>query len=273
MHLHRVITGLVALPFLVYLIYKGGIYFSVLIAAVCVLSLWEYFRIVFNSQDKSSSHILLIIISLCFGLALVFAAYKRSSSSMLIGTLYSYIIVCGFFSLTQFKYDSLILQKISTHIQGMVYISLSLALLVMIRQSPYGATWIFWIIGIIFAGDIGAYYVGRAFGKHKLCPSVSPGKTIEGAVGGLAANMLLGSAVKFFFFPNLPWRESLLMFVCMGIAGQIGDLVESEFKRAAGVKDSGTILPGHGGILDRIDALLFAAPVAFLFKRFVLTVG
>ncbi|NJL58784.1 MAG: phosphatidate cytidylyltransferase [Desulfobacteraceae bacterium] len=151
----------------------------------------------------------------------------------------------------------------------MIYIALSLSFLIMIRESPDGMIWIFWILGIIFAGDVGAFYVGRQFGQHKLCPSVSPGKTVEGAIGGILANILLGAVGKFFLL-ELPWGQSILMAICIGIAGQVGDLFESEFKRTTGVKDSGVILPGHGGVLDRIDALLFAAPVAFLFKKFIL---
>ena len=112
-------------------------------------------------------------------------------------------------------------------------------------------------------------YAGSFLGKHKLCPAVSPGKTIEGSVGGLIANLGAGAIFKYFFLPAYSWGLSLLFFISVGIAGQIGDLFESELKRSAGIKDSGGILPGHGGILDRIDALLFAAPVAWFFKEYL----
>jgi phosphatidate cytidylyltransferase len=106
-------------------------------------------------------------------------------------------------------------------------------------------------------------------GRHKLSPAISPGKTIEGAIGGLAANLAIGAIGKAFFLPNLPWSLSILFFLAVGIAGQIGDLFESEMKRSSNIKDSSNILPGHGGILDRIDALLFASPVAYVFIRFI----
>jgi phosphatidate cytidylyltransferase len=131
--------------------------------------------------------------------------------------------------------------------------------------------WIFLLLILVFLGDTGAYYVGSYFGQHKLCPAVSPNKTIEGSVGGLAASLGAGALFKHFFLPLLPWGLSLLFFFSIGIAGQVGDLFESQLKRVYKIKDSGTLLPGHGGVLDRIDALLFAAPVAYFFKEYVFT--
>jgi len=98
---------------------------------------------------------------------------------------------------------------------------------------------------------------------------LSPGKTIEGSLGGLGANILCGGLFKLFFLPDLSWGVSLLFFISLGIAGQIGDLFESGLKRVADMKDSGGILPGHGGILDRADAAMYAAPVAYFFKAYL----
>ncbi len=268
MHLQRVITAIAALPFLIFLVYKGGIWFFGLIVAACFLSLYEYFRIAFPSQINSTTRMTLLGISFGMAGAMIWCAY-RATYPMVTILISVNLLICALFSLTRFKSEPQILQDVATQILGMIYIALSLSFLIMIRQSPDGMIWIFWILGIIFAGDVGAFYVGRQFGQHKLCPSVSPGKTVEGAIGGILANILLGAVGKF-FLPTLPWGQSILMAICIGIAGQIGDLFESEFKRTTGVKDSGVILPGHGGILDRIDALLFAAPIAFLFKKFIL---
>jgi phosphatidate cytidylyltransferase len=120
-------------------------------------------------------------------------------------------------------------------------------------------------------GDTGAYYAGSYLGRHKLCPAVSPKKTIEGAVGGLTASLLIAFFYKLLFIPALSIPAVLLFAAVVGAVGQVGDLFESEFKRAAGVKDSGRLLPGHGGFLDRIDALLFAIPTAYLLKEYLLT--
>jgi phosphatidate cytidylyltransferase len=144
-----------------------------------------------------------------------------------------------------------------------------LGFLILIREDQSGAIWIFLLLAVIFAGDTSAYYVGSYWGRHKLSPAISPGKTIEGAIGGLAANLVVGAIGKTLFLPGLPWSLSLLFFLAVGIAGQLGDLFESEMKRSSNIKDSSNILPGHGGVLDRIDALLFASPVAYIFIKYI----
>ncbi|MCP4105495.1 MAG: phosphatidate cytidylyltransferase [Desulfobacteraceae bacterium] len=268
MHLKRWITSIIALPFLIFLIYKGGIFFGALIAVVCLTALCEYFRIAFNPGAKTVSGII-ILLALIAGQVFIWAAYRENYDLVLCAAALN-LIICGLFSLTQFKSDPFILENVTKQIQGIIYIPVLLCFLVMIRNSQDGMVWIFLLICVIFSGDTGAYYVGSYLGKHKLCPSVSPGKTIEGSVGGLAANVVMGTFFKVFFLPMLPWGLGILFFISVGVAGQVGDLFESEFKRAANVKDSGFILPGHGGMLDRIDALLFAAPVAYLFKEYIL---
>ena len=267
MHLKRWITALVALPFLIFLIYKGGIAFAGLVGVACVFALCEYFRIVFNPKGGTLSGFILLI-ALTLGLVTIWAAYENAPDIILCVLAFN-LMLSGFFSLTQFKSDAFILENITKQIQGMTYIPLLLSFLVLIRNSADGMAWIFFLLCIVFAGDVGAYYVGSYRGRHKLCPSVSPGKTIEGSVGGLTANVLIGSVFKLLFFPMFPWGISILFFLGIGVSGQVGDLFESEFKRFSGVKDSGVILPGHGGILDRIDALLFAAPLAYFFKTYL----
>jgi phosphatidate cytidylyltransferase len=120
---------------------------------------------------------------------------------------------------------------------------------------------------VIMGADTGAYYVGRAFGKHKLAPKISPGKTWEGVGGGLAAALGLAAIAHFWFFKNLPLKWALPLAAVMTVLGIIGDLTESALKRSAGAKDAAKILPGHGGVLDRLDSLLFNAPVIYYFAR------
>jgi phosphatidate cytidylyltransferase len=129
--------------------------------------------------------------------------------------------------------------------------------------------WILFVLVVVFFGDIGALYAGTFLGKHKLYPALSPKKTIEGSLGGLGANIICGGLFKLIFMPELSWGVSLLFFIALGAAGQIGDLFESGLKRVADIKDSGGILPGHGGILDRADAAMYAAPVAYMFKAYL----
>lgn len=121
---------------------------------------------------------------------------------------------------------------------------------------------------VIFGSDAGAYFAGRAFGKHKLAPAISPGKTVEGLVGGIVSAAGLAALATLTFFPELPYKFSIPLAVVLAIIGVLGDLCESAMKRGSGAKDAASILPGHGGFLDRLDSLLFGAPILYYFARF-----
>jgi len=267
MHLKRWITGLSALPFLIFLVYKGGVYFAALVSAASLVALWEYYRIVATAKAKTPSG---IILWWGYGIccAIVWAAYGVGVD-LILGLVALNLVTIALISMFQFKSDRSVLELIVRQLQGIIYIPVSLGFLVLIREGHSGTIWIFLLLAIIFAGDTGAFYVGSYLGRHKLCPAISPGKTIEGAIGGLTANLVVGAIGKAFFLPDLPWSLGILFFLAVGIAGQLGDLFESEMKRSSNIKDSSNILPGHGGILDRIDALLFASPVAYVFIRFI----
>jgi phosphatidate cytidylyltransferase len=120
---------------------------------------------------------------------------------------------------------------------------------------------------VIMGSDTGAYYTGRTFGRRKLAPNVSPGKTWEGAIGGMAASLVMAAIAHYWFFPELPLKVGLPLAALMNVLGVVGDLTESALKRGAGAKDAAQILPGHGGLLDRLDSLLFNAPVIYYFGR------
>ena len=121
---------------------------------------------------------------------------------------------------------------------------------------------------VIFASDIGAYFTGKTLGKHKLVPKISPGKTWEGLVGGITGAVAAAALCTWVFFPELPYKFSIPLSAVMAIVGILGDLAESAIKRGAGAKDAASILPGHGGLLDRLDSLLFNAPIFYYFARF-----
>jgi len=269
MHLKRWITGLAALPFLFMLISKGGAFlFAVVIVITCILALWEYFRIVLHAGGGANQGAIPAL-GYITGCGIIWAAYI-GSFEMIVGLIILNLIVCALISLHRFKTDSGVSEIITKQVLGIVYIPLFLSCLILIRNGADGGTWIYFLLFIVFCGDVAAYHCGSSFGRHKLCPAVSPGKTIEGSIGGLAANLVAGALFKHFFLPLLPWGLSLLFFIATGVAGQVGDLFESQLKRVGNRKDSGALLPGHGGILDRIDALLFAAPVAYCFKEYIL---
>ena len=147
---------------------------------------------------------------------------------------------------------------------GLLYVPVLMAPLALIRQQPDGLALIFLLLASTWLGDTGAYFAGRAFGKTPLFPRVSPKKTREGVVGGLLLAVVGACVVKLVGNPNLSWPAVIALGVLLDIAGVVGDLAESMLKRAFGVKDSGWIMPGHGGILDRIDSLLFSGPLLWL---------
>jgi len=137
-------------------------------------------------------------------------------------------------------------------------------------QQPYGGSWVLLCLFFSFMSDTWGYFVGRTFGKHKLSPIVSPKKTVEGSIGGLAGGVVFGVATQTLaLHPVLPLSHAVLLSLLATAAGQAGDLCESLVKRSSGVKDSGTILPGHGGMLDRVDAMLFAAAVVWAYVKLV----
>ncbi len=264
MHSTRWITGLIAAPLLILLIVMENIwYFSIFVAVATAVALWEYHRIVRLSSGETS-HPVFPIIGYFTGVVMILAAASASLEAMVFA-FFAGLIGCGSIALYRFKSDPAVADTVAGQMLGVMYIAWPLGMVVLIRGGESGRLWVLAVLLIIFAGDTAAYYTGSYLGKHKLCPSVSPKKTIEGALGGLVANALIGIIFKLFFISDVGWTPMLLMCILAGIVGQIGDLFESVLKRRAGIKDSSGILPGHGGVLDRIDALLFAIPVIWIF--------
>ena len=150
----------------------------------------------------------------------------------------------------------------------LVWLALPLYLLARIRDS-HGPAALMILFVLIVVSDSAQFFAGRAFGRRKLAPVISPKKTIEGAIGGLVASMAIAPWLGSLWLPGAPMLRMALLGAAIAVAGMAGDLFESWLKRRAGVKDSGNLIPGHGGILDRIDAWLFAAPVYFAFLRYV----
>ncbi|MBF0527893.1 MAG: phosphatidate cytidylyltransferase [Deltaproteobacteria bacterium] len=150
---------------------------------------------------------------------------------------------------------------------GHAYISLCFSCLLVLFSVDYGPKWVLVTLLVTFLGDAAAFYTGRSIGKHLLYPAVSPKKTWEGLAGGVLGSGLSAAVLSAFFLP-VPWSEAGLLGLIMGLAAAAGDLFESALKRSAGIKDSGSILLGHGGVWDRIDALLFNAPLVLVFVFF-----
>jgi phosphatidate cytidylyltransferase len=266
-HLKRWVTGLAALAVLIACVIAGGATFSLLAGLGCFACQWEYVRLG-RPPDTRRLTQPLVLAGYTAGLGLILAAHA-GRADIILAVLSLNGVACGLLSLQRFPSDRTVLEAVARQIQGVCYIPLPLALLILLRSAPGGTVWILLLCAVIFAGDTAALYAGTLWGRHKLCPAISPGKTVEGALAGLAANLAVGMAGKALFLPEVGWAAALAFAAAVGLAGQVGDLFESELKRASSVKDSGGLLPGHGGVLDRIDALLFAAPVAFVFRMVV----
>jgi len=156
---------------------------------------------------------------------------------------------------------------------GVLYVGWLLGHLVLIRGIDGGAGLIFFLFLVTWAGDTGAYYAGKGLGTRKLAPRTSPNKTVEGAIGGLLASTGTAWLAHLWFIPVLSAVESLGLGLLLGVLGQLGDLAESRFKRNAGVKDSSTIIPAHGGILDKVDSLIFTAPSLYYYWVWIKSLG
>lgn len=257
-HLKRIITTLIATPLLIAIIWYGprSVFLLVILATVAI-SLLEYYALA-GKTDLS----LPVYFGILLGSLIVLSSYNFSFPYIL-AVLFLVTALSLAYYLFNYEPHPKVIYSMGVFITGLVYVAFFLSHLVLIRHLAMGRIWILFLLAVVFAGDAGAYCVGVLLGRHKLYPRVSPGKTIEGAIGGLAASIGAAYLMSIYFFPWITVRQVIFLALSLGITAQIGDLVESMFKRSAQVKDSGKLFPGHGGMLDRIDGVILAAPVLF----------
>lgn len=271
----RIITALVVLPFLIasILIPWLALLFVVMAAAAMGIGLYEFYLLARRKDIKPD------IAAGYLGGAALFTIFYFASPDFTQDRLDAQTIVLVLIVLTigtlvaaalrGAPYDKMITSAGAT-VLGVLYVVLLGAHLVAVRTGfpeTLAADLLSFFFLVLMGSDIGAYYVGRATGKHKVAPTISPGKTWEGVAGGLIAAMALAAFAHFWFFRELPLNWALPLAAVMTILGILGDLTESAMKRGAGAKDAAKILPGHGGILDRLDSLLFNAPLLYYFAR------
>lgn len=255
-------TAAVALPLLILLILKGGVFlFTCFVLLLTFLGLTEFYRMAL--PEGKWERLVASLAGAALPLALLFPDRSRLLFALTILVLLSCLHFL--FRIRDIRQSA---GEAALFLMGFLYVPLLLGHLMLLRGLPYGIQWIFLVIVIVMAGDTGAYYVGRSLGRRKLYPIVSPNKSVEGAVGGLAGSVTGALIAKFTFFPELTVLDAVVTALLLGVLGQLGDLFESLLKRSFGVKDSGAIIPGHGGILDRLDSILFAAPAAFYYAVF-----
>ena len=264
MHLKRWLTGIVAIPILIYIIGPGPRWLFCLILFITSLAgLVEFYKIAASDLPtfiRRASYFLTLL--------LFIVLYRRQILlAPLIIALWAFVPMT-FFMFTRHSHNNQLTADISKSIFGPIYVGLPLAMMMMIHLRPSGNIWIFFLLVVMFANDTGAFYFGKLFGRHKLFKAISPGKTWEGALGGLICSVI--AALWFLHILGLhPIGPGIITLVfALSSIGQIGDLAESMLKRNHGVKDSGKILPGHGGILDRIDGLLFSTPLLYIFLNY-----
>jgi phosphatidate cytidylyltransferase len=261
-HMKRVVTALITIPPLIGIICFAPFYvLPLLLMVVALASLHEFYRMIRPPVQK-----VLMIITYLLSVFLFSSLIFREHFYVAVLPLF-FMIPLGYMLISSGPENPLKRDGIVLTIVGPFYVCLPLMLLVLVARLPQGKLWILYLLSVVFAGDTAAFYVGRRFGKHGLI-HVSPGKTWEGTVGGLLANAVVAGIFGCIFFPSLSLVSIMVLAISIGIFGQIGDLVESLFKRSSDLKDSGTLLPGHGGLLDRIDSLLFAIPVLYLYLAF-----
>jgi phosphatidate cytidylyltransferase len=269
----RILTAIVALPILLYTVWSPFPYFFVAVAAIAaVLALNEFYGLASNAGCRPFAVIGQV------GALSVIACFVLQQQQWVVAVFAALVIALLGAGLTRPQQMASSLVSASSTLFGVVYVGLLAAFLVgvrMIGDAPVSAHIASKLLTLFFAivmmTDTGAYYTGRAIGRHKLAPRVSPGKTIEGAAGGLVAALAAGPLCRLLFFPELPLVESVLLGALVSTLGQVGDLVESMLKRGSGVKDSSNLLPGHGGMLDRLDSILVAAPAIYYYSRYFIS--
>lgn len=249
----RIGTAAVVIPLLVLLIgWSPPWLFAAVLVILTAAALREYFAMAFPQRWQDQG------IGIAFGLLLstgIFLSERLDFVSWL-GTLLVIVFSIGLFApgTLNERFNRLLFTLL-----GGIYAGFLFPHWLVVFRHAHGRAWVFWVLLVIMIGDTAAYIVGRTFGHRKLAPEISPGKTVAGAWGYLGGAILAGIGGAMLLFDPFSWSESIVLALILGILGQLGDLFESWLKRVFSVKDSSWLLPGHGGLLDRLDSLIFPA--------------
>jgi phosphatidate cytidylyltransferase len=259
----RIITALILIPLFMAMVWFGNPWFTIGVAIISILAGWEFYRIARSLNVRPATYLGLFAI-----LLLIICLYCPLDSIRLI-ILAAATIASMIWAIFKKDKDKAFSDLIWT-LSGILYIGLLLSYWPDIMALDNGKWWVFWLIISVVACDVAAYFVGRTWGKHLMAPAISPKKTWEGAAGGLIASIIISILLGLLFGLTVPIWELMLLGILIGVIAQCGDLVESLLKRHAGVKDSGNLLPGHGGMLDRIDSYMLLAPIIYYVIYFAL---
>ncbi len=280
---NRLLTAAVALPVLILSIIlpwimpgypQTELLFVVIVALAIIAGLFEFFTMTKKLELKADAAIAYVFSALFF-LGFFFDAPAKAPELLSLTTAL-FLIVLLISQTFRFQKDfSKMFAGIGVTLLGVLYIGFLGGYLVAIRVgfeasmiTALSSKLLLYFFLVTMGSDVGAYFIGKKFGKHKLAPIISPNKTWEGFIGGILLAIGFASLSTFAFFPELPFQFSIPLAILMALVGVGGDLAESAMKRGAKTKDTASILPGHGGLLDRMDSLLFNAPILFYFARF-----
>jgi phosphatidate cytidylyltransferase len=257
----RILSTVVLLPTFVWILIGAPAWlFTVLIVGVGMLANWEFTR-----MFERAGVPVLRDAGLVWG-GLITLAFVRPDRA---GAAFA-VVVIGLLaaSLDRGLAGPVRWQRVAITLLGVCYVNWLLGHTIALRALPDGVHWVLLLVWITWLGETAAYTVGSLVGRHKLAPGISPGKTVEGAVAQFVASLLAALTAGGWLFPGLRLRDAIVVGILLGVLGQVGDLVESALKRSVGAKDTGQVIPGHGGILDRIDGLLFNAPALFYYVTY-----
>jgi len=255
----RIVTGLIAGILFIGLTYAGGWAFSALVILLALIGYYEYVRL----NGFRAGHPAALVG--WAGMILLVLPWESAGIPDPPAAAVIWCVMLGLLAVTVFTKNRTTLDGASLLLLGAVYVGIGFGEMIAVRdQQPYGLLLTFLAFGCIWASDIGAYFAGRAFGKHKLWPAISPNKTIEGAIGGVLLSLAVGAGFALVAPEQVGMGQALLIGLAASVAGQLGDLIQSAYKRIRGVKDTGRLLPGHGGVLDRCDSWLIVFPLLTL---------
>ncbi len=259
----RVISGLLFLPVFYAVTWElPPIYFTALVMVAVAVGQYEFYRMARNRGSNPHAALGILI-----GVLVVLESYHPLPAGAEIFFLAGCIMLVMTARLFSPRPVEGAFDDIAFTLAGVFYVAVLFAFQILIRMGADGKQWLVFLYFVIWASDIGAYAVGLPFGRHRLYEKVSPKKSIEGFAGALLASVGMALLCRIWFMQSISFGlvEAIGIALMLAVVGTIGDLVESLFKRASGVKDSGGIIPGHGGVLDRMDSMLFAAPVLYCY--------
>jgi phosphatidate cytidylyltransferase len=260
----RLTTGVLLLPAVLFLLYKGGWWAGALLGFAAAACTQEYIQITLKQMRPIGWFAVL-----CSGLLPLLPVWRPVEATALFCAVLGVLCFAAWaFHLFWGPLEEAPVRAAHV-ITAAVYAGGGATSLTAIRQLPDGLWWVVAALVVTWGNDTSAYFAGRFLGRHKLYVAVSPNKTWEGFFGGMVGAIAFLFGLRAFFFPTMTVLDCLVIGIAGSVLGPVGDLCESMLKRAYGVKDSGFIIPGHGGMLDRIDALLFNAPMVFVYVQFL----